>query len=49
MLVWLANSPTSKEMLSLLAIESFRERVHAFIERNLKAYTPGLESAETIK
>ena len=49
MLLWLCNAPTSDEMKILLRSETFRCRVVAFIAKNLKAYTPGLESSESIK
>jgi hypothetical protein len=49
MLVWLKNSPPSDEMENLLKQEGFRHRVTDFIKSNLRAYLPGLESAESIK
>lgn len=49
MMVWLTNAPTSEEMKKLLQLEDFRAQVIAFIEQNLKAYIPGLESKESIK
>ena len=48
-LVWLKDAPSSEEMVSLLKSEEFRQRIIHFLQRNLRAYVPGLESAETIK
>jgi hypothetical protein len=48
MLLTLCHAPTSAEMHCLLQTEEFRERVVAFIQANLRAYLPGLESKENI-
>lgn len=47
-LLWLDNAPTSNEMAHLLSQAKFRKKVAAFIQANLRAYTIGLESAESV-
>ena len=49
LLVWLKGAPTSQEMHDLLANTEFKAQVLAYIQANLHAYVPGLESAESIK
>ncbi|EMD31208.1 hypothetical protein CERSUDRAFT_78293 [Gelatoporia subvermispora B] len=49
MLIWLVGSPTSVEMHELLRTPEFRARVVAYINANLKAHVPGIESREDIK
>jgi hypothetical protein len=49
LLVALKHAPNADEMLELLKQESFRSRVSAYIRANLRAYLPGLESAESVK
>ena len=48
MLLWLVNAPSSEEMRTLLKSAEFRDRVKAFIKQNLRAYLPGLDSAEAL-
>jgi hypothetical protein len=48
-LAWLANSPTADEMEELLKSAEFRDRIVAYIKANLRAYVPGLDSAESVK
>ena len=47
-LLWLMDSPTAEEMTALLKGSEFRKKVADFIQANLRAYTPGLESAESV-
>ena len=47
-LLWLINAPTSDEMTKLLENSTFREKVASFIHANLRAYLPGLDSAESV-
>lgn len=49
LLVGLKHAPTADEILELLKQEAFRARVAAYIQKNLRAYVPGLESAESVK
>ena len=49
MLVWLKNTPMSKDIKDLLATEDFRQRIREFIRENICAYLPGFESAEELK
>lgn len=49
LLLYLMHAPSPDEMLELLKTEAFRERIVAYIRANLRAYLPGLESAESIK
>ena len=48
MLIWLKDVPSSEEMIWLLKLEEFRQRIIHFIQANFRAYVPGLESAESI-
>ena len=47
-LIWLKHVPSPEEIAALLKTEAFRNRVLAYINANLRAYVPGLESAESI-
>ena len=49
LLIWLKHAPTADEMVNLLKSEDFRARIIAYIRANLRAYLPGLESAQSIK
>jgi hypothetical protein len=49
MLLWLKHAPSSDEMAILLQSTEFRARLVAYIEANIRAYLPGLESAESVK
>lgn len=48
MLFWLKNTPSPDEMEQLLHTEQFRAKIRAYIKANIRAYKPGLESAETV-
>ena len=48
-LIWLQNTPTREEISELLKTEEFRAKVVAYIQRNIRAYVPGLESAQNVK
>lgn len=49
LLIWLKDVPSPEEIMALLKTEAFRKRVVDFIRANFRAYTPGLESAESIE
>ncbi|THG95067.1 hypothetical protein EW026_g6512 [Hermanssonia centrifuga] len=49
MLIWLKNTPTGAELSELFKDEAFRAKMSAYIKANVRAYVPGLESAETVK
>lgn len=49
LLLWLMGAPTSEEMHKLLAEAAFRAQVVAYIQANLRAYVPGLDSAASVK
>ena len=49
LLLWLASAPSMDDMEHLLKQATFRERVRKFIRANIRAYLPGMESADTIK
>jgi hypothetical protein len=49
LLVWLWHTPNADELTDLLKSERFRARMVAYIRANIRAYVPGLESAESIK
>ncbi|KAI6143859.1 hypothetical protein EDD17DRAFT_1795140 [Pisolithus thermaeus] len=49
MLLWLMDAPMMEEMEVLLTQENFQEQVHAFIQANIWAYLPGLETVESIR
>ena len=42
MFLWFANNPTSEELVELLKDVAYREKVKRFIERNIRAYVPGV-------
>jgi hypothetical protein len=48
LLLWLEDAPTAEVMIEMLKSEDFRTKVAAFIHTNLRAYLPGLESAEAV-
>jgi hypothetical protein len=49
LLLWLMGALTSEEMHKLLAAAAFRAQVLAYIRANLRAYVPGLDSAQSVK
>ncbi|THG94148.1 hypothetical protein EW026_g7265 [Hermanssonia centrifuga] len=49
MLIWLRHVPSTAEMADLLKREEFRAKVCTYIKANIRAYLPGLESAESVK
>jgi Helitron helicase-like domain at N-terminus len=49
MILWLANSPRLDMVPQLLQNSDFRQRVVDYIRENLRAYLPGLETAESIQ
>jgi hypothetical protein len=49
LLIWLKDVPSPEEIAALLRTDTFRERVVTFLRANFRAYTPGLESAESIE
>jgi hypothetical protein len=49
LLLWLENSPQAQDIKDLLKSSTFRSQVGMYIQQNLRAYIPGLESAETVK
>ncbi|KAI9061025.1 hypothetical protein FKP32DRAFT_1613227 [Trametes sanguinea] len=49
LLVWLANTPSADDLGTLFADEEFRNKVKAYIASNIRAYMPGLESAESTR
>ncbi|KAF8195697.1 hypothetical protein K438DRAFT_1968205 [Mycena galopus ATCC 62051] len=49
MLVALKHTPNPDQILELLKQESFRAKISAYIQANLRAYLPGLETAESVK
>lgn len=49
LLIWLKHAPSFDEIRELLQSEEFRARIVAYIQANLRAYLPGLESAESVK
>lgn len=48
MLLWLKNTPSPDELKAMLSSDAFRAKVAAYIHANMRAYLPGLESAESI-
>ena len=48
-ILWLKNTPMSDEIQELLKSSEFRERVKAFIRANIRASTPGLDTADAVK
>ncbi len=49
MLLWLQDTPRSEQLHDLLKTEAFRERVRTYIRANIRAYLPGLESAQSVR
>lgn len=49
MLLWLKGAPSSVEMHEKLQQAEFRAQVVVYIKANLRAYVPGLDSADAIK
>lgn len=49
LLLYLMHAPSPDEMVQLLKSQAFRDRILAYIRVNLRAYLPGLESADSIK
>jgi Helitron helicase-like domain at N-terminus len=49
MILWLCDTPRSDVLQDLLKTTSFRQRVASYIEANVRAYLPGLESAESVQ
>jgi len=49
LLLWLENAPQAEEIREFLKSSVFRSHVAQYIQQNLRAYLPGLESAESIK
>ncbi len=49
MLLWLQDTPTSEQLHELLRTEEFRSRVVAYIRANIRAYLPGMETAQSVK
>ncbi|TFK88570.1 hypothetical protein K466DRAFT_488611, partial [Polyporus arcularius HHB13444] len=49
MLIWLQDTPRSEQLPEMLRTEEFRARVVSYIAANLRAYLPGLESAQSVK
>jgi hypothetical protein len=49
MLLWLKGAPSSDEMHKLLQHAEFQAQIVAYIKANLRAYVPGLESADDVK
>lgn len=50
MFVWLEDSPSSDEMVKELeSSEEFRNRIEAYIDRNIQAHVPGLSTKEEIQ
>ncbi|KAK6992004.1 hypothetical protein R3P38DRAFT_3437864 [Favolaschia claudopus] len=49
LLVRLKHAPNPDQMIKLLKQESFRARIAAYIQANLRAHLPGLETAQSVK
>ncbi|PSR77379.1 hypothetical protein PHLCEN_2v7930 [Hermanssonia centrifuga] len=49
MLLWLKNTPSGDKLEELLKSEDFRAKMRTFINANIRAYLPGLESAASVK
>jgi hypothetical protein len=49
LLIILKHAPSPDEMVECLKSEEFRQRIVSYIRANLRAYLPGLESAESVK
>ncbi len=49
MLLWLQDTPRSEQLHELLQTDAFRDRVRAYIHANIRAYLPGLETAQSVR
>lgn len=49
MLLWLQDTPRTDELQRMLNTEEFRQRIVSYIGQNLRAYLPGLESAQSVR
>ena len=49
LLVWLKDAPNADQIPELLKAENFRNKMTSYIQANLRAYLPGLESSESVK
>ncbi len=49
MLIWLEDTPRPEVLHEMLGKEQFRCRVREFIRQNLRAYLPGLETAQSVR
>ena len=49
LLIWLKHAPSFDEIHELLQSEEFHAHIVAYIQANLHAYLPGLESAKSVK
>ncbi len=49
MLIWLKNTPSSEELEEMFKTEEFRSKMRTFINANVRAYLPGLDSAASVK
>jgi hypothetical protein len=49
LILWLANTPRSDVVPEMLQNSDFCQRITEYIKANLRAYLPGLESAESIQ
>ncbi|KAJ6631969.1 hypothetical protein B0H10DRAFT_2159554 [Mycena sp. CBHHK59/15] len=49
MLASLKHAPNADQMIALLKQDTFRARIAAYIQANLRAHLPGLETAESVK
>lgn len=47
-LIYLKHAPSSSDMRDLLTTDHFRGRIKQYIDANVRAYTTGLDSAQTI-
>ena len=48
-LIWLKNTPSPDQLQFLLRQESFRDKIKEYLSRNVCAYVPGMETANSIK
>jgi hypothetical protein len=49
LLIWLKNTPSPNQLLFLLRDDAFREKIKNFLQANVRAYKPGMETAESIQ
>ena len=49
LLAWLEDAPNADQMAELLKAENFCTKVTSYIQANLCAYLPGLETSESVK